>query len=92
MAKVFITGSADGLGLLAGRQLAAQGHEVVLHARNQERAVAARRSLPECKDVLIGDLSTIAAIESVASQANARGRFDAVIHNSVGLRDWAHRS
>jgi NAD(P)-dependent dehydrogenase (short-subunit alcohol dehydrogenase family) len=88
MAKVFITGSSDGLGLLAGRQLAAQGHEVVLHARNEERAVATRRSLPECKDVLIGDLSTIAAMEFVASQANARGRFDAVIHNvGTGYND-----
>jgi NAD(P)-dependent dehydrogenase (short-subunit alcohol dehydrogenase family) len=88
MAKVFITGSSDGLGLLAGRQLAAQGHEVVLHARNEERAVATRRTLPECKDVLIGDLSTIAAMEFVASQANARGRFDAVIHNvGTGYND-----
>jgi NAD(P)-dependent dehydrogenase (short-subunit alcohol dehydrogenase family) len=88
MAKVFITGSSDGLGLLAGRQLVAQGHKVVLHARNEERAVATRRSLPECKDVLIGDLSTIAAMEFVASQANARGRFDAVIHNvGTGYND-----
>jgi NAD(P)-dependent dehydrogenase (short-subunit alcohol dehydrogenase family) len=88
MAKVFITGSSDGLGLLAGRQLAAQGHHVVLHARNEERAAAARNSLPECKDVLIGDLSTIAAMESVAAQANALGSFDAVIHNvGTGYND-----
>jgi NAD(P)-dependent dehydrogenase (short-subunit alcohol dehydrogenase family) len=32
MAKVFITGSSDGLGLMAGRLLAKQGHVVVLHA------------------------------------------------------------
>lgn len=88
MAKVFLTGSSDGLGLLAGKQLAAQGHDVILHARNEERADAARRSLPECRSVLIGDLSTIAAMESVASQADAEGRFDAVIHNlGTGYND-----
>jgi hypothetical protein len=34
--------------------------------------------------VVIGDVSTVAAMRAVASQANALGRFDAVIHN-VGL-------
>jgi NAD(P)-dependent dehydrogenase (short-subunit alcohol dehydrogenase family) len=88
MARVFITGSSDGLGLLAGRQLASDGHRVVLHARNDERAATTRRSLPECEDVLIGDLSTIAEMKSVASQANALGRFDAVIHNvGTGYND-----
>ena len=31
MARVFITGSADGLGLLAGRLLLAQGHDVLYY-------------------------------------------------------------
>lgn len=38
MSRVFITGSSDGLGLMAGRLLAADGHSVVLHARNETRA------------------------------------------------------
>ena len=41
MSRVLITGSAQGLGLLAGRQLIAADHEVVLHARNPTRARAA---------------------------------------------------
>ena len=41
MAKVFITGSSDGLGLMAARILIQQGHQVVLHGRNRERAEAA---------------------------------------------------
>ena len=40
MSCVFVTGSSDGLGLLAGRLLAAGGHRVTLHARNQDRAAA----------------------------------------------------
>ncbi|MBO0804532.1 MAG: hypothetical protein J2P25_15835 [Nocardiopsaceae bacterium] len=42
MARIFITGSADGLGLMAGQLLAEQGHSVVLHARNERRAADAR--------------------------------------------------
>lgn len=46
MARIFITGSAQGLGLSAGQLLAAQGHEVVLHARSDARAAEARRAMP----------------------------------------------
>src|SRR5262245_50800595 len=81
MARVFITGSADGLGLMAGRLLAEQGHAVVLHARSDRRATDALGALPQAEAVLIGDVSTLAAMRAVAEQANARGRFDAVIHN-----------
>ena len=84
MAKVLITGSADGLGLMVGELLVEQGHAVVLHARNEARAEDARAALPQAEAVLIGDLSTLAAMQGVAEEANGQGRFDAVIHN-VGL-------
>lgn len=88
MARIFITGSSQGLGLLAGQQLAAQGHEVVLHARTLERAAAARQALPAAAGVLVADVSTLAAMRSLAGQANATGRFDAVIHNvAIGYRE-----
>jgi len=38
MARVFITGSTDGLGRAAAQALLDDGHEVVLHARSAERA------------------------------------------------------
>jgi NAD(P)-dependent dehydrogenase (short-subunit alcohol dehydrogenase family) len=88
MAKVFITGSSDGLGLMAGRLLAGQGHEVVLHARNEARAEDTRAALPQAAAVLTGDLSSLAAMRDVAEQANGWGRFDAVIHNvALGYRE-----
>ena len=87
MARVLITGSSDGLGLMAGRLLAEQGHEVILHARNEERAKDTRAALPAARDVVVGDLSSIDEMRSVARQANELGRFDAVIHNAgVGHR------
>ncbi|GAA0584373.1 SDR family NAD(P)-dependent oxidoreductase [Paractinoplanes ferrugineus] len=88
MARVLITGSGQGLGFLAGQLLAQQGHRVVLHARNERRAAQTCAALPTAEDVLVGDLSSIAGMRSVAEQANASGRFDAVVHNAgVGFAE-----
>ena len=88
MARVFITGSSEGLGLMAGQLLVEQGHAVVLHARSASRAQDARRALPGVAAVVTGDVSSIAAMRDVADQANALGRFDAVIHNvGIGYRE-----
>ena len=88
MARIFITGSSDGLGLMTGRLLAERGHGVVLHARSEARADHARSALPHAESVLIGDLSTLSAMRDVADQANRMGRFDAVIHNvGIGYRE-----
>lgn len=88
MAKVFITGSADGLGLMAARLLVADRHQVTLHARNDARAAEARAALPDAEAVVVGDLSEIAQMRSVAEQVNAIGHYDAVIHNvGIGYRE-----
>ena len=88
MSRIFITGSTDGLGLVAGQQLARSGHQVTLHARNDARAADARRALPGVEAVVVGDLSAIAVMHAVAEQVNALGRYDAVIHNvGVGSRE-----
>ena len=82
MARIFITGSADGLGRLAAELLVRQGHRVVLHARNQKRAQEALQRVPGAEDVLTADLASIEATKQLAAAANALGRFDAVIHNA----------
>lgn len=82
MAKILITGSADGLGQLAARALIGQGHAVVLHARNAQRGGTAMQGAPGAAGVLVGDLADLDATRDVAEQANALGRFDAVIHNA----------
>jgi NAD(P)-dependent dehydrogenase (short-subunit alcohol dehydrogenase family) len=88
MSRILITGSADGLGLMAAQLLISQGHQVMLHARNQARAADARAAAPGAAGALAGDLSSIDQIRSVAQQANDSGRFDAVIHNAgVGYRE-----
>ena len=88
MARIFISGSSAGLGLMAADRLISQGHKVVLHARNGARAGDARRELPKTEAVVIGDVQTIAGAKDIAAQVNALGRFDAVIHNAaVGYRE-----
>jgi NAD(P)-dependent dehydrogenase (short-subunit alcohol dehydrogenase family) len=82
MARIFITGSADGLGQLVARQLVQQSHQVVLHARSPARAQEAQAAVPQAEAALHGDLSTLAGMHQVAEQANQLGRFDAVIHNA----------
>lgn len=82
MARIFITGSTDGLGRAAARSLLDQGHEVVLHARSTERASALAGLASEAAGVVIGDLRSAAETRRVAEQVNAIGRMDAVIHNA----------
>ena len=43
MARILITGSSDGLGLMAAQLLAGGGHAVTLHARNEDRALYVMR-------------------------------------------------
>jgi NAD(P)-dependent dehydrogenase (short-subunit alcohol dehydrogenase family) len=83
MARVFITGSSDGLGRNAAQLLIGQGHTVVLHARNNARAEQALQAVPGAEGIVIGDLSSIADNYSVADQVNRLGSFDAVIHNAA---------
>jgi NAD(P)-dependent dehydrogenase (short-subunit alcohol dehydrogenase family) len=88
MARVFITGSSDGLGLMAAKLLLEQGHSVVLQARNEARAQHARTAAPGAEAVVIGDLSSIAQMRGVAEQTNQLGAFDVVIHNAaVGYQE-----
>src|SRR5688572_11472044 len=82
MARVFITGSADGLGQMAAKLLVAQGHEVVLHARNEARGREALQKTMGAASVLTADLSIMEETKELARQVNQLGLFDAVIHNA----------
>ncbi len=73
---------------MAAEQLVGLGHQVVLHARNAERAEAVLRTLPGAACVVIADVASISANLALAEELNQSGRFDAVIHNAaVGYRE-----
>ena len=81
MSRIFVTGSADGPGKMAAQLLIDQGHQVVLHARNNARAQEALAAVPGAETVAVGDMASIAQTRDVAEQVNQLGPFDAVIHN-----------
>ena len=82
MSRIFITGSADGLGRGAASLLMGGGHEVVLHARSRERAAALSDLAAAAAGVVIGDLASAAETRALADQVNDIGPMDAVIHNA----------
>src|SRR3954447_17568471 len=80
MARIFITGSADGLGSLSAKALIEQGHEVVLHARNAERGQEAIKKVPGAESVVTGDLSNI---EETKSGKNVPYQEDVIKKNQL---------
>ena len=82
MVRVFITGSADGLGRAAAQTLVDDGHDVVVHARNNDRLTAVRDLIDRGAEAVVGDLSDPDQTRGIAGQVNALGRMDAVIHNA----------
>jgi NAD(P)-dependent dehydrogenase (short-subunit alcohol dehydrogenase family) len=80
--RVLVTGSADGLGHAAALTLQLAGHRVVVHVRNWARLTAVTDLLDAGAEVVVGDLSDLKQVLSVAEQVNELGRMDAVIHNA----------
>jgi NAD(P)-dependent dehydrogenase (short-subunit alcohol dehydrogenase family) len=89
MARVFVTGSADGLGRLAAETLLDDGHEVVVHARANERLPAIDDLRSRGADAVVGDLSDIEQTHAIARDVNELGHMDAVIHNA-GVYTGSH--
>jgi NAD(P)-dependent dehydrogenase (short-subunit alcohol dehydrogenase family) len=79
---IFITGSSDGLGRAAAETLLDQGHDVVVHARNEQRLAALRDLGERGAAAVTGDLSDLDETRAIAREVNSIGRTDAVIHNA----------
>ena len=82
MACIFITGSADGLGRATAQTLLDSGHDVVVHARSEQRLAAVRDLVDRGAVPVVGDLADPDQTRDVAAQVNRLGRMDAVIHNA----------
>jgi NAD(P)-dependent dehydrogenase (short-subunit alcohol dehydrogenase family) len=80
--RILVTGSADGLGRAAADSLLAGGHDIVVHARNQDRAAGLAPLVNRGADIVVGDFTDRDAVRRIAAELNDRYRFDAVIHNA----------
>jgi NAD(P)-dependent dehydrogenase (short-subunit alcohol dehydrogenase family) len=88
MSTVFVTGSADGLGLMAAEKLVVDGNRVIGHARNAARADQLRRTLPGLAAVVTGDAASFDEMRAMVPAVLAAGPVDAIIHNvGVGYRE-----
>ena len=81
--KIVISGGNSGIGLEAGRQLATQGHHVILLGREQAKGDAAVESIKQAggkAEFLSADLSTHAGVRDAAARvAAAHPRIDGLI-------------
>ena len=82
MARIFVTGSADGLGYATALALLDEGHDVVVHVRSQARLSAVKDLMARGARAVMGDLADLGQTRQVADQVNAIGPMDAVIHNA----------
>ena len=88
MTTIMITGATDGIGLATARQLATQGHDLVLHGRNAEKLQAARQVVEgEREGSVVGalraDLSDLAEVAALAEEARDLGV--EVLVNNAGV-------
>lgn len=82
MARILITGSTDGLGRATAETLVAAGHQVIVHARSPERALAVTALTDRGADLVVADLSHRLEVLAAADDLNAGPGIDAVIHNA----------
>jgi retinol dehydrogenase 12 len=89
--RILVTGATSGIGRAAAFALAADGHEVLLAGRSRERVegviVALNDAHPGSRvEGVVGDLSTLAGVGSVAEQVRDRtDHLDALVNNAGAL-------
>lgn len=90
MAKqiILITGATDGIGKETARTLAGQGHTVIIHGRNEQKAAKVRDEIiaetgNTAVDILIADLLSLAAVKQAATTFRQKyPRLDILINNA----------
>jgi NAD(P)-dependent dehydrogenase (short-subunit alcohol dehydrogenase family) len=86
--KTFVvTGATDGIGKETAYELLTHGHRVLVHGRTQAKANAAATELTvRAKSgtavPIVGDLSNLAEVRSLAAVIAKEPRLDVIIHNA----------
>ncbi|GAA0965165.1 SDR family NAD(P)-dependent oxidoreductase [Actinocorallia libanotica] len=82
MSRILVTGSTDGLGRAAAVSLMSAGHDVVVHARNRERAAGLEPLVERGARIVVGDFTERDAVRRIAAELNGAEPLDAVVHNA----------
>ena len=82
---ILITGSTDGIGLLAAKQLVDKGQNVLLHGRSRKKLDEALSSVGGNAEVYQADLSSIAETNRLAQEVTAKHKKIDVLINNAGV-------
>jgi len=80
--RILVTGSTEGLGRAAADALLSAGHDVVVHARDHERAAVLRPLVERGAAMVVGDFTDHRAVRRVAAELGGSEPLDSVIHNA----------
>lgn len=81
--RVVITGATGGIGLAAAIELGRRGAELTIVGRDEGRAARAAQLIGGRVDVLIADLSSLAAVRTLAERISAKhSRVDVLVNNA----------
>ena len=84
---MLVTGSSDGIGARIADLLEGRGLVVVRHARDEHRARVTRARSGSRREVVIGDLASLASTRSMVAALRALDPCDVVVHNA----GWSSR-
>ena len=88
MKTILITGSTDGIGKLAAKKLANDGHQIIVHGRNTEKL---RTAISEIKELsnneniagVVSDLSDFESVRKMISELTSEyAKIDVLVNNA----------
>lgn len=82
---ILITGSTDGIGLLAAQKLGAMGHAVLLHGRSPQKLERAQSQVPGSVETYCADLSQTKQVLGLVKDIHANHQSLDVLINNAGV-------
>lgn len=85
---ILVTGATSGLGIEDAKAFLKQGHTVIIHGRNRQKALTVQKDLiaetgSEDVDVLIADLESLASVKQMADEFKAKyDHLDVLVNNA----------
>lgn len=82
---ILITGATDGIGLETAKVLAAQGHNLLLHGRNESKLKKAVQEVGGNFEAYLADMSSLAQVDELAKIISEKHTKIDVLINNAGV-------